>query len=187
MIEQTISFAALTKGMQRCVREWILPALSDPWARLQAEQLAALLGSLPRSFGVEAAAAIRSDSREAAALLERLGVKPDAQRTNDSIEALMDENAALKRLLMKAADELRKKDDELAREALSEVQGFFMRSLGREMAAVSGAKKDDELAREALSEVQGFFMRSLGREMAAVSGADSFEALTSRDKGIAES
>ena len=87
-------------------------------------------------------------------MLERLGVKSDARRTNDSIEALMDENAALKRLLMKAADELR--------------------------------EKGDDPAREDFSELQRFFMGSLRREMAAVSGADSFEALTSRDKDIAE-
>jgi hypothetical protein len=149
VIEQTISFDALTRGMGRCVREWILPALSDPWARLQAEQLATLLDSLPRSFGSEAAAAIRADSRDARAALEVLGGGADVRPENETIDALMDENATLKRLLMKAADELREQGDE-----------------------------------QRLTDLQRFFMRSLGGEMAAVSGADSFETLTSRDKGI---
>ena len=155
MIEQTISFAALTSGMARCVHEWILPAITDSWARLQAEQLAALLESLPSSFGPEAGDAILLDSAEAKAALSALGKPVRLQRANSSIDALMDENATLKRLLLDAADELR--------------------------------ERDDEAARQALAEVQKVFMRSLGREMQAVAGADSFENLTSRDKGVGES
>ncbi|MCC6382217.1 MAG: hypothetical protein IT304_06885, partial [Dehalococcoidia bacterium] len=47
MIDQAIPFDRLTAGMAQCVREWILPNLTDPMARIQAEQLIVLLEMLP--------------------------------------------------------------------------------------------------------------------------------------------
>ena len=38
MIEQTVPLRQLTSGMANCIREWILPHLTDAMARIQAEE-----------------------------------------------------------------------------------------------------------------------------------------------------
>lgn len=132
MVEQTLSFVQLTAGMARCVREWILPHLTDAMARLEAEQLAALIESLPRSFGAAAKESIRADTEEARAVLARFGQSVPAG-ADDSIEGLMQENAALKTQLMSIADRLRAQASAAAQQQLAELQQFFVRSLDREL------------------------------------------------------
>lgn len=135
MIEQTVPFAQLTAGMARCVREWILPHLTDSMARLEAEQLATLIESLPRSFGPAALESIRIDTEESRAVLAQFGeTVPAAAR--DTIDDLMAENAALKCRLMAIADRLRQDSSARARKQLSELQQFFARSLSRELGSV---------------------------------------------------
>ena len=133
MIEQTIPLAELTGGMARCVREWILPHLTDPMARIQAEQLANLLEALPRAWGPAAAQVIRTDADEARLVLDSLGASAPATTGDGSIDDLMKENAALKVELEKLAEGLRRSDDAGARERLAELQRFFVRSLTREV------------------------------------------------------
>jgi len=132
MIEQTIPLAELTGGMARCVREWILPHLTDPMARIQAEQLATLLEALPRALSPAAAQVIRADADEARLVLENLGASAPATTGDGSIDDLMKENAVLKVELERMADELRRGGAE-ARERLTELQRFFVRSLTREV------------------------------------------------------
>lgn len=142
MIDQTIPLPEMTRGMARCVREWILPHLSDPMARLQAEQLAALLESLPEWLTPAEAEKIRADSAEARALLERLGEVPSATAEDASVDALMRENTELKRLLETAAARLRAEDAPGARERLAELQRFFVRSAMTEVGTVERAGTD---------------------------------------------
>ena len=141
MIEQTIPLAQLTAGMARCVREWILPHLSDPMARIQAEQLAGLIEALPRVVDPAAAAAIQTDSNEARALLTQFGQDPPAATARDGIEALMDENAALKIQLECLADDLRGRPGDDNAGKLLELQRYFVRSVQREV--TSGANAQD--------------------------------------------
>lgn len=137
MIEQTIPFADLTAGMARTVREWILPHLTDPMARIQAENLASLLDGLPRVVSPEAALAIRADTAEAAALL---GVSPGSLSAESStVDDLVCENSAMKERLQTLADELRTSGEPGAQERLAELQRYFVRSMARELAASSGA------------------------------------------------
>ncbi len=132
MIEQTIPFAELTAGMARCVREWILPHLSDPMARLQAEQLAALLEALPRGISPAATEAIRNDTYETRALLESLGAPIPSVSTDGAVDSLVRENATLKVALEAVAERCRR-GDAAARERLQAIQRFYMRSLAREL------------------------------------------------------
>jgi hypothetical protein len=139
MIDQTIPFAQLTQGMARCVREWILPHLSDPMARVQAEQLAAMLETLPRSIGPAAAANIRADNGETRALLQQLGVSV-APSAADDLDALVRENSGLKARARELAAELRGRADEESKRRLVELQRHLLRSLKREL----GGKGADE-------------------------------------------
>jgi len=139
MIEQTVSFTALTAGMARCVREWILPHLTDPMARLEAEQLAELLETLPQSFGDAAREAIRTDTEETRAVLARLGECAPAA-TADSIDALMAANARMKARLLAIADALRRDGSADAQRRLAELQQFFLRSLTRELGAAAATE-----------------------------------------------
>jgi hypothetical protein len=137
VIEQTVPLKELTAGMARCVREWILPHLADPMARIQAEQLIALLEGLPRMVTPAAAAAIRADSDEARAVLKHLGAAaPDAAPGDASVEALMEENAALKLSMETLAAGLRDGNDS---QALAELQRFLVRSLTRELGGTVAA------------------------------------------------
>jgi hypothetical protein len=137
MIDQTIPFPQLTQGMARCVREWILPHLSDPMARVQAEQLAALLESLPRVVSPAAAASIRADNEDAHALLRRLGadVEPLA---GDDLDTLVCENAGAKARVQALAAELRGRTDDAAQRSLIAVQQYLLRSLKRELGQAVG-------------------------------------------------
>lgn len=132
MIEQTIPFAELTAGMARCVREWILPHLSDPMARLQAEQLASLLEALPRGIGPAATEAIRNDTYETRALLESVGAPIPPVDTDGSVDSLVRENSTLK-VALEAVAEWCRRGDAAARERLQVIQRFYMRSLAREL------------------------------------------------------
>ncbi|KAA0239000.1 hypothetical protein EDM76_03950 [bacterium] len=137
MIEQTIPLDALTAGMARTVREWILPHLSDPMARIQAENLATLLERLPRVVSTSAARAIAADSAEAAALLH---LPPPAHSPGEAtVDDLVCENSALKERLQALAGELRASPDPEARERLAEFQRFFVRSMARELGASTGS------------------------------------------------
>ena len=140
MIEQTIPLAQLTSGMARCVREWILPHLSDPMARIQAEQLIGLIEALPRVVDPSAAAAIRTDSDEARALLEKLGQDVPPPTPRDTIDALMDENAALKVRLERLADDLRARPGDKDAAGLHELQQYFVRSVLREVSSGTNAQ-----------------------------------------------
>jgi len=141
MIEQTIPLAQLTAGMARCVREWILPHLFDPMARIQAEQLIGLIEALPRVVDPAAAAAIRTDSDEARALLAKLGKDVPPPVSCDTLEALMDENAALKVRMERLADDLRVRPGDKDAGGLHELQQYFVRSILREVS--SGANAQD--------------------------------------------
>ncbi len=55
MIDEAMSLAELSGGMARCVRESILPHLSDAFARAQAEELVALLEGLRSGAAPDAA------------------------------------------------------------------------------------------------------------------------------------
>lgn len=136
MIEQTIPLQKLTAGMAACVRDWILPHLSDAMARIQAEQLIALLEQLPAVVAPAALARIRADSDEARALLVAAGVTPEAPAPSGHVDDLMAENAALKLQLEALADRCRsacnEAADEPAARTLLAVQRFFVASVRRE-------------------------------------------------------
>ena len=148
MIDQTIPLDQLAGGMARCVREFILPKLSDPFARLQAEQLAALLESLPRAFGPAAAASIRADSDEAREVLERAGEAATPAGDGGSIEDLMRENAELKSRLLAVADRLREGREPQAEQRLKELRAFFIESQRREFASTSAEGFESLTARD---------------------------------------
>jgi hypothetical protein len=137
MIDQTIPFAQLTEGMARCVREWLLPHLTDPMARVQAEQLAALLESLPRIVSPAAAAKIRADNEEARVLLQRLGASLEPPVADD-LDALVFENARLKARVQALAAELHGRADDAAQRGLVELQQYLLRSLKRELGQAVG-------------------------------------------------
>lgn len=153
MIEQTIPLDALTAGMARTVREWILPHLSDPMARIQAENLATLLERLPRVVSPAAARAIEEDSAEAAALL---GIqRPGPAAASATVDDLVRENSALKERLQALADDLRASTGADAPQRLAALQRYFVRSMARELGASTGAADFASLTsrdREAKSE-----------------------------------
>lgn len=132
MIEQTIPLQQLTAGMAACVRDWILPHLSDAMARIQAEQLITMLNDLPRAVAPAALAGIRADSDEARALLERCGEAVPARAETAHVDDLMAENAALKEGLEALAARCRASGSGRDKEVLLEVQRFFVRSAKRE-------------------------------------------------------
>lgn len=134
MIDQTIPFPQLTEGMARCVREWILPHLSDPMARVQAEHLAALIESLPRVVSPPAAASIRADNEDAHAVLRQLGARVEPLAADD-LDALARENARLKGRVQALAAELRGRQDDAARRGLIALRQYLLRSLKRELGA----------------------------------------------------
>jgi hypothetical protein len=108
-------------------------------ARVQAEQLAAMLETLPRSIGPAAAANIRADNGETRALLQQLGVSV-APSAADDLDALVRENSGLKARARELAAELRGRADEESKRRLVELQRHLLRSLKREL----GGKGADE-------------------------------------------
>lgn len=148
MNDQTIPLDQLTGGMARCVREWILPKLFDPFARLQAEQLAALLESLSLAWSSAAAESIRADSDEARQALERAGDEAPPAGHAGSIEDLMRENAELKSRLLAVADRLREGREPQAERRLKELRAFFIESQRREFASTSAEGFESLTARD---------------------------------------
>lgn len=132
MIEQTIPLQQLTAGMANCVREWILPHLTDAMARIQAEQLIAMLQELPHAVAPAALARIKADSDEARAVLARAGEALPAPAASGYVDDLMAENAVLKERLEALADRCRGATDAASAATLREVQRFFVASAKRE-------------------------------------------------------
>ena len=148
MIEQTIPLRQLTAGMANCVREWILPHLTDAMARIQAEQLIAMLHELPRAVAPAALARIKSDSDEARALLVRAGESAPPEAASPYVDDLMAENAALKERLEGLADRCRAERDAAAASTLLEVQRFFVASAKREGEGASVQLFEEMTARD---------------------------------------
>lgn len=147
MIEQTIPLPQLCEGMARCLREWILPHLSDPMARTQAQILASLLEGLPNALGPRAAEVITRNSDAARQILAKLGenVAPETSAAYRTLDDLMRENNALKaRLegLARAAREESRSGDEEAKSTLLELQRFFEHSLAEELGTASSEGTD---------------------------------------------
>jgi hypothetical protein len=132
MIEQTIPLQQLTSGMANCVREWILPHLTDAMARIQAEQLIAMLQELPHAVAPAALARIKADSDEARAVLARAGETLPGPAASRYVDDLMAENAELKQRLEALADRCRRSTDATSAATLLEVQRFFVASAKRE-------------------------------------------------------
>ncbi len=132
MIDQTIPLPQLAGGMARCLREWILPHLSDPMARTQAENLAQLIESLPGALSAEARRAIDADSAAARDMLRRFGL-PAAEAKSEDVDAALRDNSALKAHLQMIADELRGDASEESGQRLRELQVFFVESVRREI------------------------------------------------------
>jgi hypothetical protein len=132
MIEQTIPLQQLTSGMANCVREWILPHLTDAMARIQAEQLIAMLQELPHAVAPAALARIKADSDEARAVLARAGETLPGPAASGYVDDLMAENAELKQRLEALADRCRRSTDATSAATLLEVQRFFVASAKRE-------------------------------------------------------
>jgi hypothetical protein len=137
VIDQSLSLEQLSAGMARCVREWILPALTEPWPRLQAEQLAALLEALPHAFGARSCAHLRGDNDAARAALERYAVAVPAPPSTADLDALVAYNRELKTALVALARALHARGDAQSAERLREVQALFLDSLRREQAAAA--------------------------------------------------
>lgn len=132
MIDQTIPLHRLTSGMAACVREWILPHLTDAMARIQAEQLIAMLEGLPAAVAPAALARIRADSDEARALLQRAGEALPPETTSNYVDDLMAENAALKERLEILAERCRQANEAGKADLLRDIQRYFVRSARRE-------------------------------------------------------
>jgi len=137
MIEQTIPFDTLMHGFARCVREWILPHLTDPMARTQAELLATLLDDVPAAYTPAIRDAIRRDSDAARALLG--GDAPAPAGPGATIDELVRENGALKRLLEAYADTARAVGDH---ERLAVLRRFFLASAKADVAMAAGGETD---------------------------------------------
>ena len=148
MIEQTVPLRQLTAGMANCIREWILPHLTDAMARIQAEQLITMLGELPRTVAPAALARIRADSDEARALLARVGGEAPPAAGSLYVDDLMAENAALKERLEALADRCRAARDAAAAATLLEVQRFFVASAKREGEGASVQLFEEMTARD---------------------------------------
>jgi len=145
MIEQTVPLRQLTAGMANCIREWILPHLTDAMARIQAEQLITMLGELPRAVAPAALARIRADSDEARALLAQVGEGAPPEAASPYVDDLMAENAALKERLEALADRCRAARDAAT---LLEVQRFFVASAKREGEGASVQLFEEMTARD---------------------------------------
>ncbi len=141
MIEQTIPFAVLSRGLARCVRERLLPHLADPTARAQAEVLAVLLDGLPEAFGSTARAAIAQELEQTRALLARHGAPVEGRgaTAGGSIDDLVTETAAAQAALIALADRLRTAGDA---DALREVQAFCVRMAREEVGLATGQGTD---------------------------------------------
>ena len=137
MIEQTIPFDTLMHGFARCVREWILPHLTDPMARTQAELLASLLDDVPAAYTPAIRDAIRRDSDAARALLGNDA--PAAREADATIDELVRENGELKRLLEVRADAARAAGD---RERLAVLRRYFLASAAGDIAMAAGGDTD---------------------------------------------
>jgi hypothetical protein len=140
MIDQTIPFPALTRGLARCVREWILPHLDDAMARTQAEVLAVLLEGLPDAYGPAARAAIAQSGGAARTLLARHGACAGEPPAADvSTDDLVADTAAQHAALVALADRLRATGDVTA---LGEVQALVVRSAADEARLARGEGTD---------------------------------------------
>ena len=137
MIEQTVPFDTLMQGFARCVREWILPHLTDPMARTQAELLATLLDDVPSAYTPAIRDAIRRDSDAARALLGDQAPAPSGP--DATIDELVRENGALKRQLESLADTARAAGD---RDRLAALQRFFLASAESDVAMAAGEDTD---------------------------------------------
>lgn len=132
MTARTLPVQKLVDGMTQCVRDSILPALTDPSARTQAEVLIALLEGLPSAVSAETAAAVRADSSVARALASELGASaPSAPPAESTVAELLADNHALHALLAKLAGEARAAGD-AAR--LASLQKYFLSSAQAEHA-----------------------------------------------------
>jgi len=130
MIDQTIPLDKLMAGMANCVRDWILPHLTDAMARIQAEQLINILQWLPRAIEPRALRLIQIDSAEARSLL--LDAGEPAPTESPYLPDLLAENAALKERLEALADRLRGASDAPSGARLAQIQRYFVRSVRRE-------------------------------------------------------
>lgn len=141
MIEQTIPFPALSRGLARCVREWLLPHLADPMARTQAEVLAALLDGLPDAYGPAVRAAIARENEETRAVLARHGVPTEGTGGDAcrSVDELVADTAAAQAALVAVADRLRAAGDG---DALRELQAFCVRMAREEVRLATGQGTD---------------------------------------------
>jgi hypothetical protein len=143
MRDQTLSFVELTRGMAACVREWLLPHVTDPMARAQAEELATLLEGLPVRYGPAASAAIAADTVAARAVLAALGESaPDAPAPTGAanptaVDALMAENRVLVGRLEALAAAARATGDQ---PRLERLQRFFLDRVAREAASTGGQR-----------------------------------------------
>ncbi|WP_157071712.1 hypothetical protein [Steroidobacter denitrificans] len=128
-----IPLKQMTAGMAACIREWILPYLSDAMARIQAEQLIVLLNELPRSFEPAALKRIKADTEEGALLLRNAGEAIDCSADGWDVDQLMAENAEVKERLEALAQRCRAvSESDAACERLLEIQRYFVRSARRE-------------------------------------------------------
>jgi len=140
MIEQTIPFPVLARGLARCVREWLLPHLDDAMARTQAEALATILDGLPDAFGAGARAGIARSGETARAWLARHGVESAPPPAPDaSIDALVADVAGLHAALATLAGKLRADGDTAA---LGALQAFLRQTAEAEVALATGAGTD---------------------------------------------
>jgi hypothetical protein len=140
VIDQTIPFPALVAGMARCVREWILPHVTDPMARAQAELLATLLDALPAAWAADVRDAIGTDSEAARAVLGSFGAPvPAAADAAASVDDLVRENADLKARLQALAEAKRAAGDG---EAVTALQRFFLASATDELRLGAGEGTD---------------------------------------------
>ena len=140
MIEQTIPFPVLVRGLARSVREWLLPHLDDPMARTQAEVLAALLDGLPDAYGPGARAGIARSGTAARAWLADHGVESGpAPAADASIDALAVDVARQHAALAALAERLRAGGDAAA---LGALQAFLRQTAEDEVALAAGEGTD---------------------------------------------
>lgn len=120
--------------MASCIREWILPHLSDAMARIQAEQLIVLLNDLPRAFDPATLKRIKADTCEGALLLRNAGEAADYNADGWDVDKLMAENAEVKERLETLAQRYRAQSasDTTAGDRLLDIQRYFVRSAKRE-------------------------------------------------------
>jgi hypothetical protein len=119
-------------GMANCVRDWILPHLTDAMARIQAEQLINILQWLPRAIEPRALQLIQADSAEARRLLLDAGEPTPPAAESPYLPDLLAENAALKERLEALADRMRGASDAASGTRLAQIQRYFVHSVRRE-------------------------------------------------------